>query len=62
MQAHGGRLELTALPRGTCFRVYLPIEAEVLEAVKVTAGPGGPNHPGGTDNPKDLEGARDSDD
>ena len=62
VQAHGGRLELTALPRGTCFRVYLPIEAEVLEAVKVTAGPGGPNHPGSTDNPKDLEGARDSDD
>ena len=34
VQAHGGRLELTALPKGTCFRVYLPIEAEVLEAVK----------------------------
>jgi signal transduction histidine kinase/ABC-type multidrug transport system ATPase subunit len=62
VQAHGGRLELTALPKGTCFRVYLPIEAEVLEAVKTTAGPGGPNHPGSTDNPKDLEGARDSDD
>ena len=62
VQAHGGRLELTALPKGTCFRVYLPIEAEVLEAAKTTAGPGGPNHPGSTDNPKDLEGVRDSDD
>ena len=29
MQAHGGRIELTALPRhtGTCFSVYLPVEA-----------------------------------
>jgi signal transduction histidine kinase len=29
VQAHGGRIELTPLPKGTCFRVYLPIEAEV---------------------------------
>ena len=57
VEAHGGRLELTALPKGTCFSVYLPVEAEVLEAVKTTAGPGGPNHPGSTDNPKDLGGA-----
>src|SRR5208282_3159620 len=62
VQAHGGRLELTALPKGTCFSVYLPVEAEVLEAIKTTAGPRGPNHPGSTDNPKDLGGARDSDD
>ena len=62
VQAHGGRLELTALPKGTCFSVYLPVEAEVLEAVKTTTGPGGPNHPGSTDHPKDLGGARDSDD
>ncbi len=62
MQAHGGRLELIALPRGTCFSVYLPVEAEVLEAVKTTAGSGGPNHPGSTDNQKDPGGARDSDD
>jgi signal transduction histidine kinase len=34
MQAHGGRLELTARPKGTCFSVYLPVEAEVLEAVR----------------------------
>jgi len=34
VQAHGGRLELTALPKGTCFSVYLPVEAEVLEAVR----------------------------
>ena len=36
MQAHGGRIELTPLPKGTCFRVYLPVEAEV-DAVR-TAG------------------------
>jgi signal transduction histidine kinase/ABC-type multidrug transport system ATPase subunit len=29
VQAHGGRIELTPLPKGTCFSVYLPIEAEV---------------------------------
>ena len=29
VQAHGGRIELIPLPKGTCFRVYLPIEAEV---------------------------------
>ncbi len=34
VQAHGGRLELTALPKGTCFSVYLPVEAEVLEAAR----------------------------
>jgi signal transduction histidine kinase/ABC-type multidrug transport system ATPase subunit len=27
VQAHGGRIELTALHKGTCFSVYLPIEA-----------------------------------
>jgi nitrogen-specific signal transduction histidine kinase len=27
--AHGGRIELVAQPRGTCFRICLPIEAEV---------------------------------
>ena len=27
MQAHGGRIELTALRKGTCFSVYLPVEA-----------------------------------
>jgi signal transduction histidine kinase/ABC-type cobalamin/Fe3+-siderophores transport system ATPase subunit len=37
-QAHGGRLELTARPTGTCFSVYLPVEAEVLEPAK-TPGP-----------------------
>jgi two-component system, OmpR family, sensor kinase len=31
VHAHGGRLELTTRPQGTCFRVYLPVEAEVLE-------------------------------
>ena len=32
VQAHGGMLELTALAKGTCFSVYLPVEAEALEA------------------------------
>jgi signal transduction histidine kinase len=35
VQAHGGRLELAELPEGTCFTVYLPVEAEVLEPVRV---------------------------
>ena len=25
-QAHGGRIELTAPRKGTCFSVYLPVE------------------------------------
>jgi nitrogen-specific signal transduction histidine kinase len=29
VQAHGGRIELTPLPKGTCFQVYLPVEAAV---------------------------------
>jgi hypothetical protein len=49
VQAHGGRLELTARPKGTCFSVYLPVEAEILEAAK-PAGSRGPNH---ADNPKE---------
>ena len=28
MQAHGGRIELTPLPKGTCFQVYLSVETE----------------------------------
>ncbi len=43
VQAHGGRLELTSRPKGTCFSVYLPVEAEVLEAVR-TPGTRGPDH------------------
>ncbi|MGH3219227.1 MAG: sensor histidine kinase, partial [Streptosporangiaceae bacterium] len=27
VQAHGGRMELTAPSKGTCFSVYLPVEA-----------------------------------
>ncbi len=27
VQAHGGRIELTPRSKGTCFRVYLPVEA-----------------------------------
>ncbi len=38
MQAHGGRIELTPLPKGTCFTVSLPIEAEILETSR-TSGP-----------------------
>jgi ABC-type multidrug transport system ATPase subunit/signal transduction histidine kinase len=35
VQAHGGRFELTtgSDTRGTCFTVYLPVEAEVLDPV-----------------------------
>ncbi len=28
VQAHGGRIELAPLPKGTCFRVCLPVEGE----------------------------------
>src|SRR5580658_4249333 len=38
VQAHGGRIELTPLPKGTCFTVSLPIEAEILETSR-TSGP-----------------------
>jgi signal transduction histidine kinase/ABC-type multidrug transport system ATPase subunit len=38
VQAHGGRLELAALPKGTCFAVSLPVEGEMLEAVRAAPG------------------------
>jgi signal transduction histidine kinase len=37
--AHGGRIELVAQPRGTCFRICLPIEAEVKLASARPAAP-----------------------
>ena len=40
MQAHGGRIELTPLPKGTCFQVYLPVEAEVDAARMAGSLPG----------------------
>jgi hypothetical protein len=43
VQAHGGRIELAPLPKGTCFRVYLPVEAEMAGALA------GPNGGGGSD-------------
>jgi len=58
VQAHGGRLELTPLHQGTCFNVYLPIEAEVLEAAQ-TAASREPRNSDSTDNPKDLGGPGD---
>jgi signal transduction histidine kinase len=36
MQAHGGRIELNPLRQGTCFSVYLPVEAEVPDGIKMT--------------------------
>ena len=53
VQAHGGGLELTPLHQGTCFNVYLPVEAEVLEAAQ-TAASREPRNSDSTDNPKDL--------
>ncbi len=38
VQAHGGRIELTPLPRGTCFTVSLPVEADILDPSR-PAGP-----------------------
>jgi len=46
VQAHGGRLELATLPKGTCFSVNLPVEGEVLEAVRPTPAPAPTPHTG----------------
>jgi signal transduction histidine kinase len=35
VQAHGGRMELIPLRKGTCFSVYLPVEAEVPDASRM---------------------------
>jgi signal transduction histidine kinase/ABC-type multidrug transport system ATPase subunit len=35
VQAHGGRIELIPLRKGTCFRVYLPVEAAVPDASRM---------------------------
>jgi signal transduction histidine kinase/ABC-type multidrug transport system ATPase subunit len=45
VQAHGGRIELAPLPKGTCFHVYLPVEAEMSGAL---AGPNGASGSDGT--------------
>jgi signal transduction histidine kinase len=37
VQAHGGRIELIPLLKGTCFSVHLPVEAEIMDGSK-TAG------------------------
>ncbi len=65
VQAHGGRIELTPLSKGTCFTVSLPIEAEILETCR-TSGPRallGPVSQLDGDRSTDLGGSRnDSDD
>jgi signal transduction histidine kinase/ABC-type multidrug transport system ATPase subunit len=38
VDAHGGRIELVPQPRGTCFRIWLPIEADVRLAGLPIAG------------------------
>jgi signal transduction histidine kinase/ABC-type branched-subunit amino acid transport system ATPase component len=38
VQAHGGRIELVPLSKGTCFRVHLPVEAETGDGGRM-AGP-----------------------
>jgi two-component system, OmpR family, sensor kinase len=38
VQAHGGRIELVQpAAAGTCFRVRLPVEAEILDASRIGA-------------------------
>jgi len=37
VQAHGGRIELVPRRKGTCFRVHLPVEAEIMDGGR-TAG------------------------
>jgi signal transduction histidine kinase/ABC-type multidrug transport system ATPase subunit len=53
VQAHGGRIEATPLPVGTCFSVSLPVEAELLDLsrntgpqLRVTADVGGTRNDG----------------
>jgi signal transduction histidine kinase/ABC-type multidrug transport system ATPase subunit len=53
VQAHGGRIEATPLPVGTCFSVSLPVEAELLDLsrntgpqLRVTANVGGTRNDG----------------
>jgi two-component system sensor histidine kinase ResE len=41
VQAHGGRIELAPLPKGTCFRIYLPVEAEMAGALAGSNGASG---------------------
>jgi hypothetical protein len=38
--AHGGRIELEQAPKGTCFRVYLPVEKPAGAAPAAAAAPG----------------------
>ncbi len=45
VQAHGGRIGLAAAERGTCFRVYLPVEAEAADPAPAGP-PGRENHQG----------------
>ncbi len=61
VEAHGGRIELAPLPKGTCFRVYLPVEAEMAGAL---AGPNGASGSDGTagDGPATSGRNRDGDD
>ena len=61
VQAHGGRIELAPLPKGTCFRVYLPVEGEMAGAL---AGPNGASGNDGTagDGPATSGRNRDGDD
>jgi len=49
VRAHGGRLELTARPKGTCFSVYLPVEAEVLETARIPGPRPADSHASGPD-------------
>jgi signal transduction histidine kinase/ABC-type multidrug transport system ATPase subunit len=46
VHAHGGRIELIPLPKGTCFRVHLPVEA---------GAPAGGTAPGGGRNGSDTD-------
>jgi signal transduction histidine kinase/ABC-type multidrug transport system ATPase subunit len=50
--AHGGRIELASPGRGTCFRIWLPVEAPLVELPVVAgppaaAGPASPDRLGG---------------
>jgi signal transduction histidine kinase len=47
VQAHGGRIELIPLPKGTCFRVRLPVEAGAPAGAGTA--PGGGRNGGDTD-------------
>jgi len=62
VQAHGGRIELTPLPKGTCFQVYLAVETEGDAARIAASVPGASGSATAGGEPATSERDRDGDD